>query len=174
MGERTFAVITSFDDEVGGNGVVWRIKAFEIDREKYLYAMISFLDKPVNTCFDKKHHLLFVCELDMQEVNGKIYAYHIKWDSDNDFELDEFTQTVVYEGSGPMDCAVDSKGNLIFSTVDDQILAINYKDIGNAGLEFPLAGSPDVDSCQALDFKDDETIMWVNNGDSAETVEPVR
>lgn len=58
--DRTFTLLTSFDDQVPENGTVWVIESFEIDREKYLYALISFLERPVNVCFDKRHSYLYV------------------------------------------------------------------------------------------------------------------
>lgn len=171
---RLWAILTSFNDEVDENGTVWKIEAFEIDREKYLYALISFLSRPVNTCFDKMHSYLYVCNLDMPpddpdgDVTGQIFRYAIKWDEDDDFELEDYIQTTVWDGSGPTDCAVDSVGNLIFSTKDNHIYAISYSDIGTNEGHFTLAGPDWVDDCQALDIREDGTMMWVNNGGSTE------
>lgn len=45
-----FAVLTSYTDNVAGSGIVWAVNADDKDSG---YALVSGLEKPVNSCFDK-------------------------------------------------------------------------------------------------------------------------
>lgn len=110
------------------------------------------------------------------EVTGSIFRYLIDWDEDDKFVLEDFVVTTVYEGSGPTDCTIDSLGNLAFATKDDSIKVISYSDIGTPNSEWIVAsGDPNkVDGCQAIEFRDDNRLMWVNNGESAETLSGLR
>ena len=69
-----FAIITSYDEEVENSGYVWVIN----DDPQDTFAIISGLQKPVNSCFDKENALLYVCDAATDE-KGFIYQYEIDW-----------------------------------------------------------------------------------------------
>ena len=163
-GERTWGIFTSASD-FDGDGVIWKIEDDE-KGEKHLYALVAYLDNPVNTCFDKKYYYLYVCEAGMDD-EGSIFQYKINWSGDDDkFELEEYGVTTVFTGSSPLDCAVDSQGNLFFVTADNNIYGMTQTDIGTLGTEFVLASSPNVSDCQAIDVLVDNEIWWANGSNT--------
>ena len=159
---RAFAIICS-DSDYDGDGIVWKISADE-NKEEYLYALIADLDHPVNTCFDKRYELLYVCESGDGTL-GKIYQYEMVWTKDDKFELASYTQTTVFDGSSPMDCAVDSQGNLFFVTADDNVYGMTTPV--TSGTHWSLASAPDVQSSTGIDVRKDNEIWW-SNGDNTE------
>ena len=161
--DRVYAIICS-DSDYDGDGVVWKIAATE-KKEKYLYALISELNHPVNTCFDKTYELLYVCESGDGKT-GSIFQYEISWNDDDKFELGAYDQTTVFSGSSPTDCAVDSQGNLFFVTVDDNVYVLNAPV--TSGTHWSLASNPDVQDSTGIDVRNDEEIWW-SNGAGTET-----
>lgn len=104
------------------------------------------------------------------EDTGAIYQYKIDWNNDSKFELAEYKQTTVYSGASPLDCAVDSEGNLFFVTSDDIIYGLS-KDVLNkdevaTGQHWELAKSPKVQNCQALDIRIDNELWWANGANT--------
>lgn len=111
-GNINFAIITSFTDGHPGSGSVWVIPVNDKDTG---YALIAGINRPVNTCFDKQNDFLYVVDAS-SATEGYIYQYSINWDEDELFELKDDSYAVVYKGSPANDCAVDSIGNLYWST----------------------------------------------------------
>ena len=73
----------------------------------------------------------------------------------------------VYEGSAPMDCAVDKWGNLFFVTKNDTIYGIDFDNEDDT--PYVIAERPYVKQSQAIDVRFNDDIWWCN-GNSTEGV----
>jgi len=111
---------------------------------------------------------LYVCDA-ATPTEGYIYQYEIEWDEDDTFELKSDSYSLVYTGSAPQDCAVDSIGNLYFSTLDDHIYGFSYDDLftlrENAIVD--LADNTSVRGCAGIDVRKDGELYFTNFEETA-------
>jgi len=160
-GNLNFAILTSYTDNVAGSGIVWVVQTDDKDSG---FALVSGLERPVNACFDKHNHLLYVVDAATDD-QGFIYQYDITWDGDETFELTEDTYTLVYQGSAATDCTTDRVGNLYFATVDNHIYGISYVDLYKrvADVNQELLDETSIAGCTGIDIRDDGEILFANN-----------
>lgn len=172
-GETYYILLTTFLKDETGTGKLY-VMPGDPDLRDYTYELITGLDEPVSSCFDKNHNFLYIVDSGFDET-GYIYRYSIDWNK-NKFVLADDEYVVVYEGLNPKDCKIDEYGNMYFIEADyDSINMISYLDLytGLLNMNYTIYESdPYVSNPSALDVVSSEYIYFANkdNGDEVGSV----
>jgi hypothetical protein len=168
-GDLMYILVTAFSDVTEDSGQVWVVPSTSQTDTKDLYTLISGLKKPLATCFDMNHDLLYVVDSGYEE-GGHIWQYSIDWNWNYDFThkfaLKSDEAIDVYSGPSPADCVVDEYGNLYFvETSESTVNSVHYMDLwaGYSNAYYTLYEQADFNSPVALDVRDSKDLWVVNN-----------